>query len=204
MSQDDRFAAGDTDRTIIRPSPGGQRVAPAAAAPPPAADPGGVAALTQTGLNPLVAAAAPLLGLALRLRNSTQQRDIEGLRDRVVREIKAFETRALAAGVTQESGRIARYALCATIDDLVLNTPWGDGSLWSKKGMVSTFHSEVWSGEGFFDILNRLHGDPGKNLDVLELMYLCLSLGFEGKLRLDRRGQSELTRIRDGIFRTIR
>jgi type VI secretion system protein ImpK len=35
-------------------------------------------------------------------------------------------------------------------------------------------------------------------------MYLCLSLGFEGRLRVERGGGDELNRLRDGLYRTIR
>ncbi|HET8728232.1 MAG TPA: type IVB secretion system protein IcmH/DotU [Alphaproteobacteria bacterium] len=199
---------GDSEKTIIRPNPGGRRPgAPDgafASGPLPAAAAGPVVQVPQTGINALVAAATPLLTLAVRLRGSTAQRDVDGLHGRVAREIKAFEQRALAAGCAQDAVRAARYALCAMIDDLVLNTPWGSTSLWAGKSMVGTFHNETSGGERFFDILNHMHKDPGRNDEILELMYLCLSLGFEGRLRVMQRGTSEHARVRDGIFRTIR
>lgn len=214
MSRDDPFAhpdggdPGDADRTIIRPNPGGRapaRPMPASPAPGPgAAEPEVMSAIARTGLNPLVSAAASLLGLAIRLRGSATQRDVEGLRERVIREFKAFESAALASGLPPGTVRAGHYVLCATLDDIVLNTPWGSNSIWPKRGMVSTFHNEVTGGERFFDILNRLHQDPGRNGEVLELMYLCLSLGFEGRLRVAPRGATELSRIRDGLFRTLR
>ena len=40
---------------------------------------------------------------------------------------------------------------------------------------------EVSGGERFFDILRNVEQDPVRFAAVLELMYLCLSLGFEGK-----------------------
>ena len=215
MSQDDPFAEpDDADRTIMRPNPG--RRAPArppqagsaasAASPPPgrAADPEILAAIAQAGLNPLVAAAASLLTLAIRLRSSPAQADVDGLRERVIRELRAFEGGAVASGLPPGTVRAGHYVLCATLDDIVLNTPWGSHSIWPKKGMVSTFHNEVTGGERFFDILQRLHQDPGRNAEVLELMYLCLSLGFEGRLRVLPRGSTELSRLRDGLFRTLR
>jgi len=39
---------------------------------------------------------------------------------------------------------------------------------------------------------------------MLELMYLCLSLGFEGKYRVQARGMLELEGIRDALYRQIR
>ena len=88
--------------------------------------------------------------------------------------------------------RPAHYALCACLDDVVLNTPWGSTGAWAARSLVSTFHQEVRSGERFFDLLTQLRQNPGTFLPVLELMYLCLSLGFQGRYRLSPRGQAYL------------
>ena len=214
MSDDNPFGEPDeTEKTVIRPSPGGRRpaapertVAPESAREVPygPADPTVAAVLARSGLNPLVAAAAVLLGLATRVRGTATQKDVEGLRDRVVRELKSFEAAASATGLPRELVRTAHYALSATIDDLVLSTPWGSQSSWPKRSMVSTFHNEVVGGERFYEILNHLHKNPGNNADVLELMYICLALGFQGRLRVTDRGSSEHNRVREGVYRTLR
>lgn len=214
MSDDNPFGEPDeTEKTVIRPSPGGRRATPSERtvasdagreAPYAPADPAVAAVLSRSGLNPLVAAAAVLLGLASRVRGTPTQKDIEGLRDRVVRELKTFEANASATGLPRELVRTAHYALSATIDDLVLSTPWGGQSSWAKRSMVSTFHNEVVGGERFYEILNQLHKNPGRNADVLELMYICLALGFEGRLRVTGRGTSEHSRVREGVYRTLR
>ena len=166
---------------------------------------GGMAArIPDVGLNPLVNAASSLLGLAIRLRNRAQHRNVDSLHERVKAEIKTFEGKAAAAGVAPQAIRAGRYALCATIDDLVLNTPWGSQSIWSHQSMVGIFHNETWGGERFYEILQQLNRNPGRNFEVLELMYLCLTLGFEGQYRVMQRGAAQHTAIRDGLYRTIR
>jgi type VI secretion system protein ImpK len=214
MSDDNPFAdSDDSEKTIIRPSPGGRRAAPAertvapdrrTEAPMPPADPSVAAVMSRDGLNPVVAAASVLLSLASRVRGTASQKDVEGLRDRVVRELKTFEANASATGLPRELVRKAHYALSATIDDLVLSTPWGGQSSWPRRSMVSTFHNEVVGGERFYEILNDLHKNPGRNAEVLELMYVCLALGFEGRLRITGRGTSEHSRVREGVYRTLR
>lgn len=214
MSDDNPFAEPEeTEKTVLRPNPGGRRVqaADSTAAPrsradpsPLPADPSAAAAISKGGLNPLIAAASVLLGLASRIRGTASQRDVEGLRDRVVRELKSFESKATATGLPRDQLRAAHYALCATIDDLVLSTPWGSQSSWAKRSMVSTFHNEVVGGERFYEILSHINKNPGSSGDVLELMYVCMALGFEGRLRVTGRGTSEHSRVRDGVFRTLR
>jgi type VI secretion system protein ImpK len=39
---------------------------------------------------------------------------------------------------------------------------------------------------------------------MLELIYLCLSIGFEGKYRIMERGASQLDIVRDALYRQIR
>ena len=201
--------------TIVKPTPGGKaRPAQAAAqatraaAQPMAAPASSVsfdfALLTNSSFNVIVGAATNLLNLARRLRGSLSNRDIPALRTRAVEEMKTFERMIMAAGVPPEQARAAHYALCATLDDIVLNTPWGAYSAWAGNSLVSTFHVDVTGGERFFDLLTHLHKDPGTNRDVLALMYLCLSIGFEGRLRVIDQGAQELTRIREGLYRTLR
>lgn len=158
----------------------------------------------STGLNPLNAAATPLFLLVGRIRNRAQHADPAALRENVVAEIRSFEARAGQAGVAAQTIRVARYALCATLDDVVLNTPWGGQSIWAQQSMVGTFHKETHGGDRFYDLLGKLQTDPAGNRDLLEFLYMCLSLGFEGRLRIDARGSERHLAIRDGLARAIR
>ena len=155
------------------------------------------------GLNPLIVAAAPLLQLLGRLRSTYSQPNVDDLRERTIRQIRAFESAARDGGVPMDQLRPAHYAVCASIDDVVLNTPWGSQGGWAARSLVSTFHQEVRSGERFFDLMRQLVQTPGTYLPVLELMYLCLSLGFQGQYRLSQRGPAELERLREDLYGVI-
>jgi type VI secretion system protein ImpK len=230
MSDNDPFAEPeDTDKTVIRPNPGGRRtgatmpqVSPAEPMAAPAVDAVGIPAaaaaapqaarkdgpqeieMVLTGMNQMTACAAPLFSLISRIRNRAQHMDPDKLRSSVVAEVRAFENRALQAGVPAHTVKIARYALCATLDDVVLNTPWGGQSSWGLQSMVGTFHRETVGGDRFYDLLARLEKEPNTNLDVLEFIYMCLSLGFEGRLRIEQGGSDKHLQIRQGLARIIR
>ncbi|HWE72390.1 MAG TPA: type IVB secretion system protein IcmH/DotU [Stellaceae bacterium] len=218
MSIDDPFGEPpESERTVIRPNPGGRQPAevapamaeampmPAGVAPTPVASPQRPMALVAIkNLNPLVNAALPLLDLAVQFKNRAVHNNIESLRDRVVAEINAFERKITPLGLAPQTLRAARYTLCATIDDIVLNTPWGSRSVWTQRSMVATFHNEVVGGDRFWDLLNQLKRDAAVNLDLLELLYFCITLGFEGKYRVIPRGASELVLVREDLYRLIR
>ncbi len=211
MSGDNPFSEpDDSDRTVIRPAPGGRRAAPPPSAAAPAAPPPGAAAAVTGGAEriegtgePLLAAAAPLLQLLARLRNTLSAPDPGDLRERAVREMRTFEATAREAKVPLEQLRPAHYALCASLDDVVLATPWGSQGAWNTRSLISSFHQEVRSGERFFDLLGQVKQNPGLMLPVLELMYLCLSLGFMGRYRLSPRGPAEIDRLREELYGII-
>jgi len=199
------------DRTVVKPVPGGRRTQSSQTGRS-SSESRSVSGsqnidsftISGEGLNPLVNASATLLSLVGALRNVGNYNNVDQLRTRVVEEIRMFERQAKSLGVTPETGLAARYALCALLDETVLNTPWGSESRWSSQSLLSTFHNETWGGEKFFQILDRVSQNPAQNLDILELMYICISLGFEGKYRVQDRGSVALTEVQDSIFRLIR
>ncbi len=204
MSDDPFAEPSDSEATIIRPRPGG-RVGTAAAAPVAAAPPPSPGVVPAVGANQLLAAAAPLLAAAIRIGSDRGRApNVEQLRRAMVEAVREFEKQALATGLDTRSLRAARYALCATIDDLVLSTPWGSTSTWAAQSLTSIFHNEVSGGERFFEILEQMEKDLGRHSEVVELMYLCASLGFEGRYRVMPRGIAALTELRDSVYRTIR
>jgi type VI secretion system protein ImpK len=155
-------------------------------------------------VNPLVSCAAGLLTIAAELRATVAHPDPAGLREGLVRQVREFETCARAKGLVDAVVLPARYVLCALIDESVLDTPWGTESVWSRQGLLISFHNETWGGEKFFGALDRLLAYPSGNLHLLELMYLCLALGFEGRYRARADGRAQLERVREQLFQTIR
>jgi len=228
MSDNPFAEPNDDDRTVVRgpggappprPQPGFQPAAPVGgmAGLPSGAAPGGgrpeaaprlageAEAVPKVGIGPLAAAAQPLLDLLGRLANAGMTAPPQGgeLRERAVRALRQFEIDARDAGVSAEQIRAAHYIISASLDDVVLSYAWGQGSVWSVQSMVATFHQEVKSGDRFFDVLAGMQKDPGRWRDALEVSYLCLSLGFQGRYRLSPRGASELDQIRTGLYQLL-
>ena len=210
MTNEDPFQIpADGGPTVVRPMPGGRRPPGAPPAPlpphPPGAGPVWNAPLpSATGDTPLVACATDLLTVAGQLRGSSHHPDPDGLREQLTRQMREFEQCARAKGLTDPVVLPARYVLCALVDESVLDTPWGSQSVWAKRGLLISFHNETWGGEKFYDALDRLMAYPSGNLHLLELMYLCLALGFEGRYRVREGGRDQLERVREQLFQTIR
>ncbi len=209
MTIDDPFDTSDGDsgeRTIIRPVPGGRRPGQGEPSPPRPvpAPPEETVVPSGVGLNPLEAAAAPLLSLVMRLKNTSSHPDPERLRQRMIEEMKAFTANAREAGIDEKTVFRARYVLCTTLDEVILNTPWGRASEWSESSLLITFHNEAWGGEKFFELLDSIILDPRKNLHLLELMYLCLAFGIQGRYKLLENGRGRLEEQRERAYNAIR
>ncbi|MFS2178605.1 type VI secretion system protein TssL, long form [Rhizobium pisi] len=151
----------------------------------------------------LVRSAAPLLNLAHGLRYSEEQPDIDQLREVAIEAVGRYERDLASARISPERARAAHYVVCATVDDVVLSKAWGVRAGWARSGLVSTFHMDVTGGERVFDLLDHFHQSPGAHKDLLLLIYLCLSLAFEGRTRVSARGGLELARIRDSLYKTL-
>lgn len=194
---------GAGDRTVMIPTPGAARQGSRPQPPQGSPAPLGEMLEVKNGLNPLVNAAATLLTLVHKLRTTMQYDNPPELHRRLTEELKSFERNARNSGIAPETALTARYLLCSVVDEVVLNTPWGAGSGWSQHSLLSLFHQETSGGEKSFQILQRLLETPGTHLDILELFYLCLSLGFQGKYRVMPRGSEQIEQIRDNLYNTI-
>lgn len=159
--------------------------------------------LHGTGLNALVRAANPLLDLVTPLRQIRSTPDVEFVRVQLVAAVKQFELDARAAQVEHEALAAARYCLCTLLDETISSTPWGGGGIWASRSLLVAFHNEASGGEKFFLILQKLSQNARANLDVLELMYLCLALGLEGRYRVIDNGRSQLDILRERLQQLI-
>jgi type VI secretion system protein ImpK len=139
--------------------------------------------------------AMPLLQLMARLRTMASQPDPSELRARVEAELRAFQGRAEKAGLPADLIRRAHYVLCASLDDIVLNTPWGAHGAWAEQSLVAIFHPTVGA-DRYFDVLRQAQEKADTFRPVLELFHVCLSLGVQGRHRGAPNGAAELEQVR--------
>jgi type VI secretion system protein ImpK len=155
------------------------------------------------GLNPLVQAAHPLLEAGTLLRHAPVQPalQLEALRAQLVGMVRDFVT--ACAAIDTETVAAARYCLCTFVDEAIGATEWG-GQAWSTRSLLVLFHGETSGGERFFTILHKLSQNPAANIDALELLYVILALGMEGRYRLTAGGGAALGQVRDKLHALIR
>ncbi len=157
----------------------------------------------KAGLNPLVDSAAYLFSLIGQLKNLKSYSQLDQLQKTLIAEINRFQDAAKIQGYRSEYRVVSRYALCVTFDDIIANTAWGGQGQWDHYKLLTVFNSEVVQQERFFLILDRIIKEPALYIDVMELMYLCLSLGYKGNYRSTEWNQHQLEKITHGLYKRI-
>jgi type VI secretion system protein ImpK len=219
MPNDDDFNPFDSDKTVILPTPGG--------AAKPTASPSFADSNNQFGgsqqSNQLSEVKLPKLAhiaaaeenstlgnslaaicYAAQLRHLSTPPDTSRLFNEFVIQIKEIGENLKSAGQADEIIVTSRYLICSFIDEMILNTPWGSTSHWSTQSLLSFFHKESQGGEKFFDILKKIEQQSGRYLDLIELVYVCLSFGYLGKYRLQADGASQISSIQENLYQHIR
>ncbi|MGV8834542.1 type VI secretion system protein TssL, long form [Cellvibrio sp.] len=191
----------NTSRTFVVPNPGGR--AKAIAEPAASNSFFNESDEVFSGSNPILAVANPILNMIYQVRTLVHNPDPSQLRNYLIEEIKKFEARAKAEAISPEHISAARYCLCTVIDETAAQTPWGGGGVWPRYSLLVTFHNETWGGEKFFQILARVSQTPALHRDLIELMFFCISLGFEGRYKVVPNGHSQLELLRRRLAEII-
>ena len=153
--------------------------------------------------NALLDAAHPLLTFACRLKAGQCDEALEPLRKRLRAMVNAFDETLMRTRIDERTRIAARYCLCTFIDEIVAATPSGGGGAWASGSLLIAFHAQASGGEQFFSILQELSLDAGANLDALELLYVMLALGMQGRYRLLEGGDLQLDAVRDKLRRLV-
>ncbi len=161
----------------------------------------------EAGLNTLVDAAAYLFSIMGKLKHVKSYRRLDKLRDELKQEIENFQQNAAACHVEEYMAEyipVACYALCVTLDDIISNTPWGSQGKWEPYSLLVSFNQDSISRDSFFIILERLISDPTHYIDLMEFMYICLSLGFKGHYNHSTFDHEQLEQIINALYKRIR
>lgn len=158
----------------------------------------------KAGVNPLVDAAAYLFSIIGRLKQIKSYRHLSRLQKELIEEINNFQETAKSRGYSSEYVLVSRYALCVTLDDIIMNSPWGGQGQWDTFNLLAVFNQEAFNQDRFFIILERIIKDPALYIDIMEFMYICLSLGYKGSFRSSEFSNNQLEQITHLLYKHIR
>ena len=159
---------------------------------------------TLTNKNLLIDTANKLFSEITYLTRKRNCSDILQLRKHLLNEIHKFQIKAETLRYDTDNILISRYAISATIDEIINQTSWGKDGNWQQHSLLQELQQNANADEHFFTILDRICRAPNKFIDNIELMYVCLSLGFAGKFRHQPQEKLNLQKIIDATYKMVR
>ncbi|MBN1309509.1 MAG: type IVB secretion system protein IcmH/DotU [Chitinispirillaceae bacterium] len=160
--------------------------------------------LTKTlgGAKDLQGLCTDLFLIVIRMREAEDLGDPASLRKLIGYYLDLFEKNCKAISIPAESMLEAKYALVALIDETVLSVPGICRDYWFTRPLQLDLFGDNIAGEEFYNKLHKMLLETEKKKDVLEIYYICLSLGFEGRYKLFN--AEERVTIMDELGRKIR
>ena len=171
-------------------------------------------ALNQTiltiGANPLIEHAGLILSLINQIKVNIEYEKVDVLHGQCVSMVDKYERQLHAlkydnklSGKTETTDNklidAAKFCVCAFIDETVMTMPWGRNSAWAQNSLQSHFYHQTFGGEHFYTLLDESVANMVEMADIVELQYLCLSLGYQGKYRVTKNAEQLIESLRDKL-----
>jgi len=206
-SDTDPFAFGESGMGGLENEQVSLRSQPNSLTLPPGVDIASRLEKVKAAQNPLLEAAKPLLlAIAQTPKDLSDAVSIEAWYELLVQEVNAFTQICTKANIRREHAVTASFCLTTALDEASNSTFWGgthdigQAGVWAGQQLASRFHGDVQGGKKFFLLIGRLSAHAEEHLDLLEVMYYILGLGFEGQYSAIANGRRELETIRHRLL----
>lgn len=158
----------------------------------------------EAGLNPLVDACGHLFSILSAVKQWETYRQLNKLQKDLIDEINQVQETIKNLGYNPEFILVCRYILCATFDEIISKTCWGNHGQWEAYSLLNAFNQDTHT-DKFFTILERAMKDPPLYMDLMELIYICLSMGYKGEYhKTAEYDPSQLEQITHNLYQHIR
>lgn len=133
--------------------------------------------------NQLINISSELLAVTLKINTLPEPEDITTLRHQLVASINEIKTKG--AELTYPVAVIDKlcFLYAVVLDELIVYTDWGEKRGWENKTLLSELFGMRNGGELFFTVAEKAARQPHKLIDLLEVVYLFLNIGFKGQYR---------------------
>ncbi|WP_367317446.1 type IVB secretion system protein IcmH/DotU [Vibrio coralliilyticus] len=133
--------------------------------------------------NQLINISSELLSTTLKVSTLPEPEDVTTLRHQLVSNIN--EIKAKGAELTYPVAVIDKlcFLYAVVLDELIIYSEWGEKRGWENKTLLSELFGMRNGGELFFTVAEKATRQPHKLIDLLEVIYIFLNIGFKGQYR---------------------
>ena len=140
----------------------------------------------------------------VRIQSGRQQiQNAEMFRRRMKEALAEVTREAMKRNYAAEHSMESDFAVVAFLDEVILSSHDPQRNEWAQKPLQEELFGVSVAGEVFFARLDKLfqRADTAELSDILEVYYLCILLGFEGKYAVGEK--SELHVLSDRLRQRI-
>lgn len=146
---------------------------------------------------------APLFAYSFQMQKMADVGPADTLFAKIDGMLRDLDVGAKIAEMPLEYVQLAKYALAAYFDEMILLSEWAVKDAWMGKPLQLAYFNDFAAGEEFYNKLDTLRNTTEKKkLEVLEVYYLCLTLGFKGKYA-DLQGMERRKVLIDSLAREL-
>jgi type VI secretion system protein ImpK len=131
----------------------------------------------------------------------------DSFRQRIKDALKDIGDKASRRGYDREMVEDASFAVVAFLDEVILSSHGSGQAHWARKNLQEELFNQRSAGEFFFKRLEELraHHDSSQLAETLEVYYLCLLLGYEGRYAAGSKAELHLMmdNLREKIERVL-
>jgi len=133
--------------------------------------------------NQLINISSELLTKTLKVSTLSEPEDLTVFREQLIHGIN--DIKAQATDLTYPVAVIDKlcFLYAVVLDEFIIYTEWGEKRGWENKTLLSELFGMRNGGELFFSVAEKASRQPHKLIDLLEVIYLFLNIGFKGQYR---------------------
>ncbi|MFA0112677.1 type IVB secretion system protein IcmH/DotU [Vibrio sp. 10N.261.46.E11] len=133
--------------------------------------------------NQLFNISSDLLTKTLKLSTLSEPEDLTIFREQLIQGIN--DIKAQATELTYPIAVIDKlcFLYAVVIDEFIIYSEWGEKNGWENKTLLSELFGMRNGGELFFSVAEKAARQPHKLIDLLEIIYLFINIGFKGQYR---------------------
>ncbi|MBY4731108.1 type VI secretion system protein TssL, long form [Cupriavidus pauculus] len=146
--------------------------------------PGAQRMMSETGS---AAGASQFSGMAMELRHL------------LILELEQFQQLCERAAIRRQHIIATSYLLCTALDEAAHTRAWGLSG-WPQHGLLVSIHQDTAGGTRCFQLLAKLLSESDEHLDLIEVFYQVLSLGFVGRYAGVPDGHRQIDAIRQRLL----
>ena len=156
-----------------------------------------------SGPNKLIKFSSELFAIHYQLIHKSMDCNADKLSVLINDALTKFTIRCQQEGISDRALKSGQYVLCTFIDEVILSTEYGQEIQWSQQSMLSSHFNESWGGETFYKIRLFCLDNLADFIEVFELVYICLCLGFKGQYANARNGELMFERLKKESYEVI-